>query len=440
MRYWKLVDDLPPHISKREGMGFEAVGNKLFLLGGCSEFLDSTDEVYSYDASSNCCAQASSLSTARLVSLFLFFLEANSTDPKIVNEIKDSVILDGKIYIRCSRYPVTPHVFAVVYEPSSGTWEYADKDIVSGWTGPAVAVDDRKGMGFEALGSKLFLLGGCSGFLDFTDEAYSYDASSNCWAVAASLSNARYISLSIILLESQVSKCWRRLYYIMDHITPFNSVKGPSFSNGNVESTVFFYFYKTFRCYLTCEVLDEKLYAIGGLVSNSSNHSWDTFDPLTNCWTFHIDPNIGSDIKDSVVLDGKIYVRCARHPDVTRRVFVVVYEPSSGTWQYADADMVSGWTGPAVVVDGTLYVLDKSLGTSLMMWHKDQVGKLSPWLTRPSCQLVAVGKSIFIVGINLSTVVVDVGDLGNEGQVMMGSSIPGLLSDFNVISCKCLSI
>ena len=51
MRYWKLVDDLPPHILKREGMGFEALGNKLFLLGGCSEFLDSTDEVYSYDAS-----------------------------------------------------------------------------------------------------------------------------------------------------------------------------------------------------------------------------------------------------------------------------------------------------------------------------------------------------------------------------------------------------
>ena len=67
-------------------------------------------------------------------------------------------------------------------------------------------------MGFEALGNKLFLLGGCSGFLDFTDEAYSYDASSNCWAVAASLSNARYISLSIILLVSQVSKCWMRLY------------------------------------------------------------------------------------------------------------------------------------------------------------------------------------------------------------------------------------
>ncbi|KAL3026744.1 hypothetical protein AAZX31_03G009700 [Glycine max] len=217
MRYWKLVDDLPPHILKREGMGFEALGNKLFLLGGCSEFLDSTDEVYSYDASSNCCAQATSLSTAR----------------------------------------------------------------------------------------------------------YNF----------------------------------------------------------------------------ACEVLDEKLYAIGGGGSNSSYHSWETFDPLTNY---------------SVILDGKIYVRCSRYP-VTPHVFAVVYEPSSGTWEYADEDIVSGWTGPAVAVDGTLYVLDQmrllmlSLGTSLMMWHKDQVGKLSPWLTRPS-------------------------------QVMMGSSIPGLLSYFNVISCKCLSI
>ncbi|KAG5021892.1 hypothetical protein JHK85_018234 [Glycine max] len=122
-RYWKLIDNLPPQISKRKGIGFEALGNKLFLLGGCSEFLDSTDE----------------------------------TDPKIVNEIKDSVVLDGKIYVRCSRYPVTPHVFAVVYEPSSGTWEYADDDMVSGWTGPAVAVDGTLYVLDQSAGTKLMM-------------------------------------------------------------------------------------------------------------------------------------------------------------------------------------------------------------------------------------------------------------------------------------------
>ncbi|KAJ1403541.1 Kelch-type beta propeller [Sesbania bispinosa] len=247
----------------------------------------------------------------------------------------------------------------------------------------------RKGMGFEALGNELFLMGGCSWSEDATEEVYSYNASLNSWVEAASLSTA--------------------------------------------------------RCYFACEVLDEKLYAIGGIGSNPSDpHSWDTFDPCTNGWTAHRDPNIVPEIEDSVVMDGKIYIRSVKSP-VTHHVYAVVYEPSSGTWQHADADMVSGWRGPAVVVDGTLFVLDQSSGTRLMMWHKERhewmpVGKLSPLLTRPPCQLVAVGKSIFVVGKGLSTVVVDVGDLGNVGRMIMGSSIPKLISDCNVISCKCLAI
>ncbi|OIW04815.1 hypothetical protein TanjilG_15328 [Lupinus angustifolius] len=247
----------------------------------------------------------------------------------------------------------------------------------------------RKGMGFEALGNKLFLLGGCGWSEDATNEAYSYNASMDSWVEAASLSTA--------------------------------------------------------RCYFASEVLDEKLYAIGGIGSHSSDpHSWDTFDISTNSWTSQTDPNIVPEIEDSVVLDGKIYIRCGKSP-ATPHVYAVVYEPSSGTWQHADADMVSGWRGPAVVVDGILYVLDQSSGSRLTMWHKERrewmpVGKLSPLLTRPPCQLVAIGKSIFVVGKGLGTVVVDVGDLGNVGRVMMSSSIPKLISDYNVISCKCLTI
>ena len=79
-----------------------------------------------------------------------------------------------------------------------------------------------------------------------------------------------------------------------------------------------------------------------------------------------------------------------------------------------------------------------------MMWHKERrewilVGKLSPLPIRQPCQLVAVGKSIFVVGRVLSTVVVDVDNLGNEDQVIVGSAIPGLLFDVNVTSVKCLS-
>ncbi|XWS35782.1 hypothetical protein CRYUN_Cryun20dG0025400 [Craigia yunnanensis] len=224
---------------------------------------------------------------------------------------------------------------------------------------------------------------------DATDEAYSYDASINTWTEANPLSTA--------------------------------------------------------RCYFACEVLDQKIYAIGGLGLNSIvPHSWDTYDPCTNNWKSYSDPNIVPEIEDSFALNGKIYIRCGRSA-VTSHVHAVVYEPSSGTWQHADADMASRWQGPAVVVDGTLYVLDESYGTRLMMWQKDlrewvPVGRLSPLLTRPPCKLVAIGKSIYVIGKGHSTVVVDVSNAGNTGGMMVSSSIPKLTSNDEIISCKCLAI
>ena len=202
-----------------------------------------------------------------------------------------------------------------------------------------------------------------------------------------------------------------------------------------------------FGCYFACEVLNGKIHAIGGLGSKSSDpHSWDTYDPHTNSWKSHTDPNIVPDIEDSIVLDEKIYIHCGTST-LTSHVYAVVYDPSSGTWQHGDADMVSGWRGPAVVVpDGTLYVLDQSLGTRLMMWRKKSrewvaIGRLSPLLTRSPCRIVAVGERIFVIGKGLSTVVFDIGNAGNMGCVTVSSSIPKLTSDDDdVISCKVLAV
>ncbi|CAB4300409.1 unnamed protein product [Prunus armeniaca] len=199
------------------------------------------------------------------------------------------------------------------------------------------------------------------------------------------------------------------------------------------------------RCYFACEVLDGKIFSFGGLGSNSSDpHSWDIYDPCTNSWRFHSDPSIVPEIEDSVVMDGKIYIRCGTSA-LTSHVYAVVYEPSSGIWQHADADMVAGRQDPAVAVDGTLYVLDQSSGTRLMIWQKESrewipVGRLSSLLTRPPCQLVAIGKKFYVVGRGLSTVTFDAENAGNMEWVMVSSSIPNLNSDDDVISCKCLSI
>ncbi|XP_052191840.1 F-box/kelch-repeat protein SKIP4 isoform X3 [Diospyros lotus] len=249
----------------------------------------------------------------------------------------------------------------------------------------------RKGMGFEVLGKKVYLLGGCGWVEDATNEVYCYDAATNAWNKAAPLS------------------------------TP--------------------------RCYFASEVLGGKIYAIGGLGSNSNSndpHSWDTYDPCINSWRSLSDPNIIPDIEDSIVLGGKIYIRSGSSAG-SSHVHAVVYEPSSCTWQHADANLVSGWRGPAVVVDGVLYVLDQSSGTRLMMWQEDTkewvaVGRLSPLLTRPPCRLVAIDKSIYVIGKGLSTVVLNVSNVGNVGGVMLSSSVTKSTSDDDVISCKCMAI
>lgn len=260
----------------------------------------------------------------------------------------------------------------------------------------------RKGMGFEALGKNLYLLGGCGWVEDATSEVHCFDAAMNHWSVAAPLP------------------------------TP--------------------------RCFFASEVLDEKIYAIGGLGSNSSEtHSWNTFDPHTNTWKSHFDPNVVLDIEDTIigspsprdnlrrfVKDGKIYIKCGTSL-VSSHVYAVVYEPSSGGWHHADVDMMSGWRGPAVVVDGTLYVLEQHPGTKLMTWDEDQkswlaVGRLASQLLSPPCHLVAIGKGIFVIGRGLWTVMLDVGVKKKLGGVMVSSPVAKSRHDVDVISCKCVSI
>ncbi|KAE8701013.1 acyl-coenzyme A thioesterase 8-like [Hibiscus syriacus] len=214
----------------------------------------------------------------------------------------------------------------------------------------------RKGIGFEVLGKKLYLMGGCRWTEDATVETYCYDASNNSWSEANPLSTAR----------------------ILYPTSPLDNFK----------------------------------VILGVFVSDATS---------------------------LVKLSIRKYIQLISH------VYPVVYEPSSGTWQHADADMVLGWQGHAVVVGKILYVLDESSGTRLMMWDKDlrewvAIGRLFPLLTRPPCKLVAVGNSIYVIGKGRSTVVVDVSNAGNGVGMMVSSSIPKLTSNDEIISCKCLAI
>lgn len=65
LRGWKRIHGLPSCCSKRRGMGFEVLGKRVYLFGGCGWIEDATNEAYCYDAAMNCWSIAASLSVAR---------------------------------------------------------------------------------------------------------------------------------------------------------------------------------------------------------------------------------------------------------------------------------------------------------------------------------------------------------------------------------------
>lgn len=248
---------------------------------------------------------------------------------------------------------------------------------------------DKYGICVEALGKKLYLLGGCTWQIDATNEVHCYDASKNKWEVAAPMPTA--------------------------------------------------------RCYFVSASLNNKLYVTSGHGSNSdSPNSWNIYDSSSDNWSSHKNPMLTPDIVKFIALDGKLYTI---HRTWNGLLFAGVYDPSYGRWQGMKNEIALCSSGPTVVVDGNLYMLDETKGTRLMMWQKENedwvaLGRLSHGLTRPPCQLIAIGRSIGIIGQGLSTVVVDVDKAAKVGGMLVCSSFsPNFDCEcHSIISCKIITI
>ena len=108
------------------------------------------------------------------------------------------------------------------------------------------------GMTCEVLGRKLYFMGGCGWIEDVTNEIYCYDPLLNKWEKVANMEIA--------------------------------------------------------RCHFVSGSVDGRLYAIGGIGSNSGAlTSWETYDSEANEWTSHEGLNILLYLGESLAFDGGIY-------------------------------------------------------------------------------------------------------------------------------------
>lgn len=200
------------------------------------------------------------------------------------------------------------------------------------------------------------------------------------------------------------------------------------------------------RCFFPSACLDDKLYVTDGLGLNSvAPTSWDVYDSNSNSWVSHQASlaHYDIDVKKIIALDGMLYTIHQSYSGC----YVGLYDPASANWERTDYELAVCSYGPTIVVDGTLYMLDETFGTRLMKFDKElkkwfAIGRLSTRLVSPPCHLVAIGRSIYVIGQGLSTMVIDV-DQAAEGssRLLAGISIrPIFDSEHEIISCNTITI
>uniref|UniRef100_A0A0D6R728 F-box domain-containing protein n=1 Tax=Araucaria cunninghamii TaxID=56994 RepID=A0A0D6R728_ARACU len=290
-------------------------------------------------------------------------------------------IADSWIYALCRDSHECVHFY--VLDPSRRRWKELP--------GLPTVCSRRFGMACEALGRRLYLLGGCGWSEDVTNEVYCYDPLINKWESVASMETA--------------------------------------------------------RCHFVTEACNGRLYAIGGMGSTTGVlTSWETYDSETNKWASHEDPNVLPDIGESLTFDDRIYIRHISTSMMYLPNFAAAYDTSKDAWSIVDDEMTMNWYGPALVVGGNVYMVDQTSGIKLMMLDKVNrcwvfVGRLSPHLIRTPCRITAIGNMLYVIGRGLQTVMIDMEKMGKARGMLVTSSIAELHSlDDVVISCKTLSI
>jgi hypothetical protein len=120
----------------------------------------------------------------------------------------------------------------------------------------------------------------------------------------------------------------------------------------------------TARFWYSCEVVDGKIYVIGGANNNGASTlaSVQEYDPVTDTWTTKRDMPTPRYNMASAVVDGKIYIMGGDKIWTPGWVgglrTLEVYDPTNDTWDITKANMPTGRNGASgCVVNGIIYVM-----------------------------------------------------------------------------------
>ncbi|MEA4848951.1 MAG: kelch repeat-containing protein [Clostridiaceae bacterium] len=117
------------------------------------------------------------------------------------------------------------------------------------------------------------------------------------------------------------------------------------------------------RCVFNTEVINGKIYALGGIRDAGPTNSFEVFDPTTNTWTILAQMPLTLQLFQSVVIDGKIYVTggLSNGNSVSS---TEVYDPSTNSWTTLPSMSVGRASQQTVVINGKIYAFGGYPATS----------------------------------------------------------------------------
>ena len=113
------------------------------------------------------------------------------------------------------------------------------------------------------------------------------------------------------------------------------------------------------------EVIDGKIYAIGGYTDDGITSSVEVYNPDTDTWTTLSSMSCGRREFQTQVIDGKIYALGGYNTSDQHLSSAEVYDPDTNTWTTLSAMSTARMNFQTEVIDGKLYVIGGFNGSSV---------------------------------------------------------------------------
>ncbi|WMI82621.1 Kelch repeat-containing protein [Anaerotignum sp. MB30-C6] len=318
---WKELASMP---TSKFSFQSEVIDGKIYTTGGCwnSDYTKNLALTEAYDPSTNTWANLASM-PAR----WEFETE----------------VLDGKLYVIGGTKMDTWELISStdVYDPSTNTWTTL--------TSMPIALAEVDGFQTEVVNGKIYVFGVIpDGTCTSVTEVYN--PTTDTWAILAPMLTPREgCQTEVIDGKIYVIGGYRGLLKIggASNVDSLSSaeVYDPSTDKWTTLASM-----SETRCYLQTEVIDGKIYALGGWnvkvgdITGKVLSSTEVYDPSTNRWTTLADMSTPRQIFQTEVIDDKIYAVGGYGPFYTdnqllspldydnRLSSTEVYDPSTNKW------------------------------------------------------------------------------------------------------------